>query len=110
MISYFSIHFSVIYALENHISRLTEDHKHARAVAEVLGKQSWVKHIMPAETNIVIFAVHTPELADRFLHYLHQNEVLANKVAPDSLRFVFHLDISPEQTENLQSLISKFHV
>ncbi len=97
-----------IYALENNIQRLKDDHAQTKAVAEVLKQQTWVVSILPVETNIIIFQVSTPELADRFQQHLTQHQVLANKVASDALRFVFHLDISPEQTENLMSLIKHF--
>src|SRR6185437_14774900 len=44
-----------IYALENNIQRLAEDHRHARMLAEALEKKDFVKNILPVETNIVIF-------------------------------------------------------
>src|SRR5204862_467459 len=44
-----------LYALENNIARLKEDHVRAKKLTDVLQKQSYVESILPVYTNIVIF-------------------------------------------------------
>ena len=44
-----------LYALENNIERLQEDHDAAKKIAKVLGNQSYVEEVYPCETNILIF-------------------------------------------------------
>jgi threonine aldolase len=44
-----------VYALENHIERLVEDHQKAKEMGAFLEKQHYVKKVEPVETNIVIF-------------------------------------------------------
>ena len=44
-----------IYAMDHHIERLADDHSKAREIGQVLGTKSFVKHIEPIETNILIF-------------------------------------------------------
>ena len=44
-----------IYALQHHVDRLQEDHKHASQLAEALRKKEFVETVLPVETNIVIF-------------------------------------------------------
>src|SRR5690606_6060957 len=44
-----------IYALDNNMERLAEDHKKAAEIADMLSKQSYVSKVEPTETNIVIF-------------------------------------------------------
>ena len=46
---------SALYALDNNVSRLADDHKKAMEIAEVLERQSYVSKVEPTETNIVIF-------------------------------------------------------
>jgi threonine aldolase len=41
-----------LYALKNHVERITEDHNHAKMLAEALNQTSWVKQVLPVETNI----------------------------------------------------------
>jgi threonine aldolase len=49
-----------IYALDNHIVRLKEDHKRASELGKALAKISWIESVMPVDTNIVIFSVADP--------------------------------------------------
>ncbi len=44
-----------IYALDHNISRLKEDHIKAKQIGDVLSHCSFVKEILPVETNIVVF-------------------------------------------------------
>ena len=46
-----------IYALDNNITRLSEDHQHAKLLAAALEQKDFVGTISPVETNIVIFEV-----------------------------------------------------
>ncbi len=47
-----------IYALENNISRLEEDHIHAKKIAETISRKEFVKMLLPVETNIIIFELN----------------------------------------------------
>src|SRR6185503_10311897 len=51
---------SGIYALENHVNRLQEDHEHAQQIAKALQQKDFVAGILPVETNIVIFEIKAP--------------------------------------------------
>src|SRR5439155_16860755 len=46
-----------IYALDNHVERLHEDHYHAKLLAEALCEKDFIGEVFPVETNIVIFEV-----------------------------------------------------
>jgi threonine aldolase len=58
-----------IYALNNNIERLEEDHQHAKQIATFLDTSKYVKHILPVETNIIIFetteSITAPDLVAR---------------------------------------------
>lgn len=90
-----------IYALQNNIERLKDDHAHAKKVAEVLKQKSFIKEIMPVETNIIIFNLVSAEKANQFHEYLKQQNILCGKVSSTQMRFVFHLDITDVMVDDV---------
>ena len=84
-----------IYALDNNLERLKEDHERARKIGEMMESKSFVTEVLPVDTNIVI-----AELADRtaqeFLDQLQQLGVLAVPFGPNLVRFVTHLDFTDD--------------
>lgn len=98
-----------LYALQNNIKRLSDDHNHAQITALEIQRLPKVKSIMPVETNIVIVQFDTPVEADAFHKYLTSNDVICNKISSNSIRLVFHLDITPNMVDKLLSVIKKFH-
>ncbi len=83
-----------IYALDHHIDRLATDHQHAKALADALGKVSFVSSVMPIETNIVLFDV-TPNLkAATVVDALAAVGILCGTTSDKTIRFVTHLDLS----------------
>jgi len=88
-----------IYALDHHRERLREDHAHARLLADTLAQQPYAVHIRPVATNIVIFDVLPPYTAAAFLEKLAQNGIKASAFGPQTVRFVTHLDVTKEMTD-----------
>ncbi len=88
-----------IYALQNNIQRLAEDHIHAVMIADALLKKSFVKEILPVETNIVICETKPDQPALAITEKLKQASVFCFAIAPNKLRMVTHLDISPTQAQ-----------
>ena len=66
-----------IYALSNHVGRLKEDHRHARAIAEVLSHCNHVNSVEPVDSNIIIFSVNNDVEVNDFLQQLHDLGILA---------------------------------
>jgi threonine aldolase len=93
-----------IYALDHHIERLKIDHTHARLLAENLNGQKWVKAILPADTNIVLF--DTVEPAPDVLKRLLAHGIKANATDRHRIRFVTHLDIHPDMVEYAIKVLS----
>lgn len=89
-----------IYALNNNIERLEEDHQHAKQIAASLVTSKYVNHILPVETNIIIFetteSITAPELVAR----LKEKGILGYAIAPNRVRLVLHLDITPQMVEH----------
>jgi threonine aldolase len=85
-----------VYALENHIERLKEDHQRASALAESLKKFSWVSNLMPVDTNIIIFDLDHRIQPGQFLTALADLGVRAVQFGPHQVRMVTHLDFNDD--------------
>ena len=81
-----------IFALENNISRLALDHKHAQEIAAILRTKSWVAHIEPVETNILIFSIAKGYTEKYVMEKLKQKNILISSLGHGKLRIVTHLD------------------
>jgi threonine aldolase len=86
-----------IYALNNNVARLTDDHRNAAALAEALKECTMTDKIHYGGTNIVIFTLKPPAVASEFLEKIRQRGILALKTGERSIRMVTHLDVSDEQ-------------
>ncbi|GGA85471.1 threonine aldolase [Flavobacterium palustre] len=81
-----------IYALENNIKLLTEDHRRAKELANVLKKKSWVASVEAVETNILVFSL-VPEYKEEVLiEQLKQKNISISTIGNRKLRIVTHLD------------------
>jgi threonine aldolase len=81
-----------LYALDNHIDRLSEDHRRAKELAVVLQKLSWVAEVEPVETNILIFSVNTAIDENQLIDKLKQRNIAISSMGHGKLRIVTHLD------------------
>jgi len=84
-----------IYALENNVDRLAEDHENARLLADGLASISGIE-INPrtVDTNIVIFDIHGLGItASRFCDILAESGVLLLPVGTTRVRAVTNLDV-----------------
>ena len=95
-----------IYALENNINRLAEDHLHAKLIEAALLKKDFVGTILPVETNIVIFEVKGRFTAPELATILKEKGILAIVISPTQIRFVLHLDITPSNVQQTLDTIS----
>ena len=94
-----------VYALENNIARLAEDHTHAQMLLTALQKKDFVGEILPVETNIIIFEVKGQYTATQFAQKLKENNILAIAISPTQVRLVVHLDITPEMINRTIQII-----
>lgn len=96
-----------IYALDNHISRLKEDHRHAKALGGALKGLSYVKSSMPVDTNIVIFELNERFSSEEFVQKLAHHGVKCNTFGKRMVRFVTHLDISSAMIDAAIGILRK---
>ena len=83
-----------LYALDHHINRLEQDHRHAKLLAECIEKKSFVKMLLPAETNILIFELQDGQSAPALVATLKEKGILGYAISPVRVRLVTHLDIN----------------
>lgn len=83
-----------LYALKNNVDRLKEDHDHAKQLESTLNDLSWVKEVVPVETNIVVAILNDASKRDEVIQKLEQKGIKIMAFGPGMLRFVTHLDIS----------------
>ncbi|HEY4060521.1 MAG TPA: GntG family PLP-dependent aldolase [Puia sp.] len=94
-----------IYALENNVDRLAEDHRHAREIAAALEKKEFVRSILPVETNIIILEVASTYCTRTLAHTLKEQGILVIPISANQIRFVVHLDITPEMVRRTIGVI-----
>jgi len=93
-----------IYALDNHVERLAEDHAHAKQIADALREKSFTGSILPVETNIILFEVKNrpaKELVEEF----KKHGVLVIPMTPTQVRMVLHLNITAEMVKKVVKVI-----
>lgn len=95
-----------IYAMENNIARLAEDHQHAKQLAQALLAKSFVGHMLPVETNILIFEVKDDWTPQRFADYLRKEGILVMAISPTQVRIVTHLDVTAEMINTTCEVIA----
>ncbi|QSE97863.1 threonine aldolase family protein [Fulvivirga lutea] len=96
-----------IYALENNINRLVEDHDRAKQLGEALSSADFVKDVYPVETNIVIFKIKKDLSNEKVLQKFKENGLLAIGFGPDEIRMVTHLNFNDDQLEKAIQIIKK---
>jgi threonine aldolase len=99
-----------IYALDNHIDRLAEDHQHAKALANELEKASFVSYVMPVETNIVLFDIKQGLNVEQVVKAFEEKGVLCSNTSNKTIRFVTHLDISAAMIDQTIEIIKKLTI
>ena len=90
-----------IYALDNHIERLEEDHDKAKIIADLMQGLPYIKKVESVETNIVIF--YTMDHIDDtdFVNKLKERNILITGMGQGKLRIVTHLDFTQSMLEKL---------
>ena len=94
-----------IYALDNHVERLKEDHKKARQLGEAFEDLSITNKVLPVETNIVIVELKDEFTPAHVLAKLEEHKIMAVPFGKKEIRFVTHLDFSEDQLDQIVSLL-----
>ncbi|MBO9587365.1 low-specificity L-threonine aldolase [Devosia sp.] len=94
-----------LYAIENNVARLVEDHQRAKRLAEGLAQHKALKVVMP-DTNILWIEAEA-ELGDRLNLYLGEHGVgITGRYGQQ--RWVTHLDVTDEDIDGALALVDTF--
>ena len=98
---------AALYALENNVERLKEDHKKAKYFAEAISKNPRVEiDLNLVQTNIILFRVN--DMArDELILKLSKEGVLVSSGAGDYIRAVTHLDLSSADVEKASEIFNR---
>lgn len=96
-----------VYALENNLDRLAQDHLHAKMLGEVALKNKYVKSVSEVETNICIVELNPGMDSGHIAKVWGDMGILCFPFSPTSIRFVTHLDVNLEQVELACGLLSQ---
>jgi threonine aldolase len=100
---------AALYALEHHVERLTEDHRHARILAQAIADTPGLRLDPPdVETNLIWVEVEADlGPAKEVVAGLKQHGVLVHLAGPHTFRACTHLDVSSAQVERAAETIRK---
>ena len=85
-----------LYAIENNISRLKDDHLRAKQLESMLQTLSFIEDILPVDTNIVIFNIDEKIGSQNFVQALQKHNIKAVAFGKNTMRMVTHLDFTDD--------------
>ena len=88
-----------IYALQNNVVRLKEDHQRAKVLESTLAQLSFVKNVLPVYTNIVVFEVKEHIDHQTIIDKMAQQNVKVTAFGPQQIRMVTHLNFTDDGLE-----------
>ncbi|MCS6850639.1 MAG: low-specificity L-threonine aldolase [Gemmataceae bacterium] len=100
---------AALYALEHHVTRLADDHRHARLLAEAIADTPGLRLDPPrVETNLIWIEVD-PELgtARDVAATLKAHGILVHTPGPQTLRMCTHLDVTAADAERAADTIRR---
>lgn len=91
-----------IYALDNNIDRLKEDHRKAKTLGSILENKPYVLSVVPIDTNIVMVDIKPEIDTGEVLASWAKNGIKAMALSEGRIRLVTHLDITDEMMEGIE--------
>lgn len=96
-----------IYALENNVQRLADDHHHAQMIAGALALKDFTGTMLPVETNILIFEVNGKYTPASFAERLQKDNIKVTAISRTQVRIVLHLDITGNMVKKTIKVIEE---
>lgn len=96
-----------IYALDNNVDRLKEDHRRASEITKTLAEQDYVSEVEPVETNIIIFYLRKSSDEAAFMKKLQKENIRISNMGQGKLRIVTHLDYTEEMHQKFLKVLQE---
>ena len=99
---------AALYALDHHLSRLADDHQHARRMATQLAACSGLRiDLDTVQTNIVMMQLNADgHDAEALVALARDRGVLTVAVGPRPVRLVTHFDVTGEQCDQAADILA----
>jgi threonine aldolase len=94
-----------IYAMDNHLFRLADDHRRAKEIAALMQKLPWIASVEPVETNIFSIQSYLDEKV--IMHKLKEKGIHISSMGHGKLRIVTHLDYRQVMHEYVLDILPK---
>ena len=96
-----------IYALENNINRLSDDHIRAKELSELFLKKDFVNEVNDVETNIIIINLKNHSDKVKLIEYFSKRNVLFDwhSMGPKKIRIVTHLNYDKKNHKTLLKIV-----
>ena len=96
-----------IYALENNINRLSDDHIRAKDLSELFLKKDFVNEVNDVETNIIIINLKNHSDKVKLIEYFSKRNVLFDwhSMGPKKIRIVTHLNYDKKNHKTLLKIV-----
>ena len=98
-----------IYALDNNIDRLNDDHRRAQILADTLKGKPYVKKMLPVDTNIVIFTLNDITTTE-FIEAMANQQVKVGAFGKNVIRFVTHLDFDDNMLDQVIDALNTIRI
>jgi len=94
-----------LFALQNNINRLKDDHQRAKTIEKAFQNLTWVQEVIPVETNIVVVVLKDAEKQAEIIQKFKNNGILCVAFGKGRIRFVTHLNITDKDVEVLLDVL-----
>lgn len=96
-----------IYALENNINRLSDDHIRAKELSELFLNKDFVNEVNDVETNIIIINLKNHSDKVKLIEYFSKRNVLFDwhSMGPKKIRIVTHLNYDKKNHKTLLKIV-----
>lgn len=94
-----------MFALQNNVARLADDHRRARIIGTELLAQTWVDSVIPVDTNIVVAVLKDASLRDEICAKMEEKNIRVMAFGPGMIRMVTHLDFTDAMLDEVISAI-----
>jgi threonine aldolase len=94
-----------IYALDNNIDRLKDDHGNAKRIENILKGLPYIESIMPVDTNILIFNLTEKMTSAELEKKLLEKNIKVVGFGKHTVRMVTHLDFTEDMLGGLENAL-----
>ncbi len=96
-----------LFALKNNVKRLKDDNNRARELSATIQNLNYVESVRTVKSNILIFDLKHPLMADEFLGKIKEKGINASPFGPSTIRFVTHMEITDEMIQETKKILKE---